>query len=65
MVPNRAADHSRKIVFLLFRDYVVTCFNDFKMDSEAFSEPCQTSKMKFFVKIVNSSNPLFFQQDPS
>ena len=62
MAPNRATDHSRKIVFLLFRDYVVTYFNDFKMDSEAFSEPCQTSKMKLFVKTVNSSKPYLFNK---
>ena len=30
------------------------------MDSEAYSELCQTSKIKCFAKTVNSLNPSFF-----
>ena len=33
--------------------------------SEAYSEPCQTSKMEFFPEIVNSLNPLTIFQKKS
>ena len=30
-----------------------------------YSEPCQTSKMELFLKIINGRKPLFLQKAPS
>ena len=37
----------------------------FMIESEVYSEPCETSKVEFFVKIVAFSQWLFLQKLPS
>ena len=35
------------------------------IETEPYSESCQTSKMKFFTKMVNDFEPLFLKMAPS
>ena len=47
---------------LVFPLGILHCIYIAVLLSEEYSEPCQTSKMDFFVKIVNGLKPLFLQK---